>query len=634
MRATPIVIVILSVLFIQNALCDLYMQNPRGSNDRLNEANTNRNNANRLYDSQDNAQGGYCYGPTMTFYEGSLLTIEWTNQHGCGSNPKLSCNLVIQYMCSSSTDSPYLLVRDGTTTDTITNNVGGPIALDQNGNLLYGMHESYASYQNCLTRNRNMGLFIADRATVGGLTPGSASSIFTRQNNNGQRFGYQCTEERDYYPYWAPSQWVDIAILTSSTSYCSFYQANSQNVAQKGYCNPSTGPVTGMAALTGPTVSAPNNPSDCTAGGFTWSQAPSHGVSAPDCLSVPWSRENHLGNGVQQPGYANNYNWTLPRSSDLPCMVNNSCNCALRMRYNISSVEAGYPNMNRPDTGFIDYTYNGKNSPISQNQIVTFDSTVQMKLAIDTTQFGRTFEDRSYMFHIAQRPSGISSIARIFNLNVRGKRGNIVQVYPATEYDYIPQMLYARVGDYIHFQWTGCDTNPAGNAGEGSDQTDRSNLVQISTPSASKPATDSWIASNGGSVLFPNQAMRIRFAMLDQQNCLNYSQLLTKNNNNQGQVDQDVQNCMKLNAASPYFNGGAVKMNTTGNFYYMNTRSHQFTNRDQKGSLFVQPLLPTWAVVVIVIGSVVFIAAAGVAGAMFYAKSHPHSQVANLFSKM
>lgn len=35
----------------------------------------------------------------------SSLTIEWTNQHGCGGNEdsdphKLNCNIVIQYMVS------------------------------------------------------------------------------------------------------------------------------------------------------------------------------------------------------------------------------------------------------------------------------------------------------------------------------------------------------------------------------------------------------------------------------------------------------------------------------------------------------------------------------------------------------
>jgi hypothetical protein len=614
---------IIALLFTV-AFCDLYLHNPRGSNDRLNEANTNRNNGNRLFDSQNNAKGGYCYGPEMTFYEKSLLTVEWTTQHGCGDNPKLVCNLIIQYMCTADNADPLARVRDGVTTDTIPDDATQAASAQADGTLTYGMHESYQYYQDCKTRDRNMGLFIADREDQGGLTEARASAIYTRQNNNGNRNGFECAEERDYYPYWHPSPWKDLAILSHNKDWCDFYKAESQNVKSKGYCQDPAAP--GVQAQ-------PNNPTACAQAGLQWVDSPAHGINAPECMQAPWSRENHLGNGITNPGFANNFNVTMPASGDEPCMATGNCACALRIRYNISSTEDGYPDMSRPDTGFVDSSSNAAASPVTQDPLV-YPSGKELQLAMDTTQFGRTFQDRSYTFKLANRPQGVPKLARIFNLNVRGKRGNIVQAYPATEYDFVPQMLYTRVGDYVHFQWTGCDTNPAGNAGEGTDGTDRSNMVQIPRPDSSYPASEDWIARNPRKVLLSDANLRLRFAQLDQVNCRTLQEILDANGNNAGNAEQDVTNCGKLNAASPYFDGGVLKMNKTGTFHYMNTRNHNFTNRDQKGILIVQPLLPTWALAVVIVGAVLFVAAAAVAGMMFYAKNNPHSGVANIFSKM
>jgi len=304
------------------------------------------------------------------------------------------------------------------------------------------------------------------------------------------------------------------------------------------------------------------------------------------------------------------------------------------MRYNISTNDLGSAG-NNPDTGFIDWTQNAKNSPIFNRNtaaaIVSQDG-LPHELATDTSQFGRTFQDRSYVFHIRPRPGGVNSLNRIFNLNVRGKRGNIVQAYPATEYDFVPTYFTGRTGDYVHFQWTGCDTNPAGNAGEGTSQTDRSNMVQVAAFGDSLPASDSWISSN--TALFESKDLRSYMSMLGQTNCLSYDELLTKNANNQNDVETDTQNCMKLNAAPAYFDAGLIKMNQTGTFYYMSSRNNNFSNRGQKGEIDIVPLLPTWAIVIVVIGSAAFIASGVVAGLVLYARSHPHSSVANAFGRL
>ena len=61
---------------ISKIMADIYMHNPRGSNNRLDEQTRERQNPNRLFDSQNNNRGGYLQGP-MRYYAGSILNIEW-----------------------------------------------------------------------------------------------------------------------------------------------------------------------------------------------------------------------------------------------------------------------------------------------------------------------------------------------------------------------------------------------------------------------------------------------------------------------------------------------------------------------------------------------------------------------------
>jgi len=345
-------------------------------------------------------------------------------------------------------------------------------------------------------------------------------------------------------------------------------------------------------------------------------------------LEAPWSRDNHLGNGMG--GFANTYNWTLPTREVEPCIEGDNCNCVFRMRYNMSTED--YPG--HAPGEFVDSRQNGLNSPIKQDPYVPVED-ITLSLALNTDQYGRAFEDRSHVFHIRPRPDDMSSSVPIYNINVRGKRGNIVQVYPAVEYDFVPVDLTVVAGDYVHFQWTGCDTNPSGNAGEGTDKTDRSNCVQMLDLNKNYPFNDWANEDLDMAPLFEEPEIRKHMAYLGQTNCLSLESLKAKTGGDQNQIEQDKQNCMKLNAAPAYFDAGLMRMNHSQagyTYHYMSTRNNNYTNRSQKGALTVETILPVWGIVLIAVGSFLVVAGAAVGGAFIFAKTHPHSKIASVLA--
>jgi len=698
---------------------DIYMHNPRGSNDRNCERNVNRNNGNRLFDSQNNAKGGYAcpravgtqdnnlfeVPKQMYYYEGSYVPIEWTNQHGCGPNGKLNCEVIIQYTCEAqldpeqslrSADGQYVgAPRDGVprdandaATDTINLN-GNQIAATNTENRRYGVHETLDYYETCSRRERNKGLFTADQNV------NRRDATGTRQNPNGNRRGLECPEERDYYPYWAPSPWIDVAVLSSNagneadnrewmSDFCKYATTNSQNVKAVGYC-------AYPEDLNNQQQDAynnrrwPNNERACDELGAEWVLREPLTGAPPECMVGAFTRVNHLGNPVNDEGigqkneeYLNTYKTAAERAAlkampetgsasqylwkvpEIPAGADEELyqNCVVRIRYNVST--ADYPaygsldaDMNlqasmttedvegTPPPGWpenewkvwdiapgLDSRFNGGDSPVQQDPYVALgeDADEFVALAVNTNQYGRVFQDRSYNFAIKKRPADAPAEANIFNVNVRGKRGNIVQVYPAVEYDFVPSGLDLKTAsnDMVHWQWTGSDYNPQrgcndaeggppdGNNGNQNARADRTNVVELAnmahnypfgglnteaenavTPILQMAKTDPAAAADF--TFFTNAAgdaadaaMIKKMAFLNHkeelaaegQTCLTQDEL--NDINNQNQRDTNPRNCAKVNTAHPYFDGGLQSVTAKqGTFGFFSSRNNNFSNRDQ-----------------------------------------------------
>eukprot|EP01098_Paradermamoeba_levis_P004225 TRINITY_DN1824_c0_g4_i2.p1 TRINITY_DN1824_c0_g4~~TRINITY_DN1824_c0_g4_i2.p1 ORF type:complete len:568 (+),score=188.26 TRINITY_DN1824_c0_g4_i2:123-1826(+) len=559
---------VLLLVLLQIVLGDVYMHNPRGSNDRNCETDVNRKNANRLFDSQNNAKGGYaCPFPEnnkMYYYSGSTLPIEWTAQHGCG-NGRTKCDIVIQYMCDDN-------IRDGLPGKKDGNNDEGTDRIPEEASAVskqgFGMHENYDYYATGKDRQRNKGLWIADRNVGDGR-----GATQTRQNENGDRHGFEIPEERDYYPYWHPNPWTDIAVLTDNSNKCNMFRSESNNVKAKGICTKVGNPKYKAGQF-------PNNQADCEKLGQKWQLvAPPAGLAAPYCGPIPGaSRENQLGNtlvkGIPEPAH---YAWTIPE-------VTRESKCVLRIRYNISSGDFS----SHPPGEYLDAKFNGKDkSPLTQDPYVQYAGKV-LSLKINTNQVARTFQDRSYTFRILpkSRAPQLAQGQQIFNLNVRGKRGNIVQTYPAVEYDFIPNRVQAKQDDYLHIQFQGSNYNPRrgpndaeggphdGNAGENA-RADRSNLVECAAGGRQIPYNKTQLLQNTMFVGQDRQTADLqtinKLSYLGQSNCLTLNEL--EDNNKKRERERDPRNCAKINTQSPYFDGGLAQLRKTGTFNYMCSRT-------------------------------------------------------------
>jgi len=587
-----------TLLVVLNADC--YLHYLRGSNNRLNEASANRNNANRLFDSQNNNRGGYnccdldvedgfdqnTWMATATemydfrrlysnddtplekqyeelYFGESEISLTWTNQHGTG-NKKLLSEMILQFGCdtfaratsagtngfgpngdvNTVTAGPngennadrrdrlaqmrmmglrMELLNGGNTNTPDDPDNAGDIQGTYNGNNAAneGRHESEEYYHLCETRSQQYGLFHADQNLQG------ESQIYTRQNPAGTRRGLECPEERDYYPWWNPSPWHDIAIITPSMERCQNHMApQSQNVMEKCMC--------GRAGVDRNTGDDPTNwfPEDdyvdlnlnqaaCEAQDdaewvcFKWG-----GDKEPECVDSYWTKVNYLGNadGTTRGGKQAHYDWKLPSfaelrddhycypyemniansgDSDQDAAINVDCvRMVFRIRYNMSTMD--YDPFKTNSTH--DYEPNqGILSPIEQNPEVDVGFYVQgLQLAINTAQTGRTFQDRSHTFLVCDRPQADWASQELINVNVRGKRGNIVQTFPATEYDFEPQHIEVNPtsGTCFHFQWCGSNTHnngapggdgQTGDDGEGRGGSDRSNMLQMADMDQSYP---------------------------------------------------------------------------------------------------------------------------------------------------
>jgi len=348
------------------------------------------------------------------------------------------------------------------------------------------------------------------------------------------------------------------------------------------------------------------------------------------------------------------YDWNVP--DDVA-----GRSCAVRIRYNMSSID--YPMV----TAFTRDSFydSSKNCPATAAKIaadnvddITFDGDAsysqcsnilnastnpvynrpwvrvtpkslnysKLAIAFNTNQIGRTFQDRSYLLRFKSSPGCTGTI---YNLNNRGRRGNIVQCYPAVEFDFTPNRLSITEDDCVHIQFCGSDFNQAQNPnnGEGWQYSARHNILQTRARAGNFPLPLT------ASTMFPNLADAIKFAFVGIDDTTDCDPNLEGNNNTN--ANNNIRNCGKLNPAPAVFDGGIIKF-AQGSYEYVSTRNNNFSNRSQKGFLEVlaSSKLSGAAIAGVVVGSLASVAVSGAAAVTFFAKRNPNGRAAAILGKI
>jgi len=372
-------------------------------------------------------------------------------------------------------------------------------------------------------------------------------------------------------------------------------------------------------------------------------------MDQPPCIKADWSQVNNLGNvdATADGGLPQNIDWTMPTVDQMAktgCWIYKAdtgqeyVRFQTRLRYNMTTMDYA------PYT--TDYKCNNdKNarvqSPVNQNPTVNVGVEMQgLRLALNTAQTGRTFQDRSHVMRLMRRPQGgtttttpnaavnngfsaqalgsnagnaqanagnIPMTPVIHNLNVQGKRGNIVQTFPAVEYDFWPKKLDVKTGECIAFQWTGSNThnngNPAGDgqagdAGEGRGGSDRSNIMQLLSKDSTYPVpldknvipdffenSDCYETYTGNAMSSGATAGSTAAQNLAAKDCQVYlmsAGFYPKYSDVGAVPDGGDELDVLLNNTPASMKGVTVCPKVAGEYIFTCTRNNNFSNRDQK----------------------------------------------------